>query len=290
MTPALLLAALLAAPWPAFAQVRTDTSFAVGASGTIRIETHHGNVRVRGADERRVRVQASHPSRVDVDIRMSGNMLRVDAENPRGLARDVDYDIVVPRGWGVRVDGHDLPIVIENTGGDVVASNFAGDLIVSDVASARLETVNGVVMLRGARGDVRVETVNDGARISDVVGNVTVEGVNGSIGLAGIDGATVKATTVNGRVQFQGRIREGGDYAFATHNGDVTVTVPGDASASVTVATHQGSVEADFPVSVRGDISRRGELQFRIGAGSATLRVESFSGAIRILRADGRTR
>lgn len=288
MIPLLVLAALAAAPAPGLAQVRTDTSFAVGPNGTIRIETHHGRVRVRGGEERRVHVQASHPSRVDIDVRTSGNVLRVEAEGRRGVARDVEYDIVVPRGWDVRIDGHELPVLIEDTGGDVIASNVQGDLIISGVAGARLETVDGEVVLRGARGDVRVETVNDGVRIQDVVGNIDVEAVNGSIALAGIDAAAVSATTVNGRIQFEGRIRDGGSYVLATHNGDVTATVPGDASAVVTVATHQGSVEADFPVAVRGDVSRRGELQFRIGGGSATIRLESFGGAIRILRAGGR--
>lgn len=289
MTPGILLAAaLLGTPAPATAQVRTDTSFAAGASGTIRVETHHGRVRIRGAQDRRVHIRASHPSRTEIDIRETGGVLRVDAENARGVARDVEYDITVPRGWDVRVDAHEAPILIEDTGGDVVASNVQGDLVVSGVAGARLETVHGEVMVRNARGDVRIETVNQGVRLADVVGNVVVEAVNGSIGLANVDGARVEATTVNGRVQFEGRIHDSGEYIFATHNGDVTATLPGNANASVTVATHQGSVEADFPVSVRGDVSRRGELQFRIGGGSARIRLESFSGAIRILRADPR--
>ena len=80
-------------------------------------------------------------------------------------------------------------------------------------------------------------------------GDVVIEGVNGAIVLTNIDGSTVRTSTVNGRVEFQGRIRQGGRYEFDTHNGDITVTVPGDASASVTVATHEGSVEADFPVA-----------------------------------------
>jgi DUF4097 and DUF4098 domain-containing protein YvlB len=89
-------------------------------------------------------------------------------------------------------------------------------------------------------------------------------------------------------VQFSGPIHSGGTYVFITHNGDVTLTVPPTTAAEVTVATHGGSIEADFPVQVRGDMTRRGELSFRLGDGSARIRIESFSGAIRLRRADRR--
>ena len=90
--------------------------------------------------------------------------------------------------------------------------------------------------------------------------------------------------SVNGRVQFSGPIHRAGTYLFSTHNGDVTLTVPANTAADVSVATHGGSIEADFPVQVRGDIARRGELEFQLGAGGASVRIESFSGAIRLRR------
>lgn len=282
VAPLLLLLAALASP--AHAQTRTDTTVAVGASGTVRIETFHGRARVTGWNRREVRVQASHPSRTEVQVRSREGGVRVEAEGWRGPARDVEFDVQVPTGWAVQIEGHELPVVVTDTRGDVRASNVQGDLIVSGIAGARLETVQGEVMLRDATGDVRIETVNKGVQVAVVTGNVVVEGVNGSISLDDVDGSSVSATTVNGRVQFSGPIRRGGTYLFSTHNGDVTLTLPSATAAEVSVATHGGSIEADFPVQVRGNVMRRGELNFELGAGGASLRIESFNGAIRIRR------
>lgn len=284
--PATVMLLLMGAA-PLSAQ-RTDTTFAVGASGTLRLDSHSGSVLVRGWDQQRVRVRATHGSRDFIEIRGSANVVRVEADARRGMPRDVDYEIDVPRGWNLNIDGHDTPIVVEDTRGDVNAENLSGNVIVNGVRGARLETVHGEITLRGARGNVNVENVNEGISVEDVVGEVRAETVNGGIALLGIDGATVRAETVNGRVQFTGRIHDGGTYSFVTHQGDVTVSIPANTNADVSVATFGGSVEADFPVQVRGDISRRGELSFTIGRGGTSVRAESFNGAIRILRADSR--
>jgi DUF4097 and DUF4098 domain-containing protein YvlB len=282
----LLAAGLFAAP--AAAQQRTDTTFAVERSGTLRIDNHDGRVLVRGWNETRMRVRAVHPARVHVEVRRSAAAVRVEGEAERGPARGIEYEIDVPRGWHVHIDGHSASIVVQETGGNLAASTVNGDIVVRGVAAAHLENVNGEIMLRNARGSVNVESVNKSINIDDVVGDVTAESVNGAVLLAGIDASIVRASSVSGRIQFAGRIRQGGTYSFDTHNGDVTVTLPAGAGADVKVATHSGSIEADFPVQLRTDAGRSGELGFTIGRGGAQLRIESFNGAIRIINADRR--
>jgi DUF4097 and DUF4098 domain-containing protein YvlB len=279
-------AILLVAAAPLAAQI--DTTFNVGASGTLRLDNHRGSVLVRGWDRQSVRVQATHARRDEIEVRASSGVVRIDADATHGLAGNVEYEIDVPRGWALSIDGHDTPIVIQDTRGDVRAENLSGDVTVSGVLAARLETVHGAVSLSDARGTVNIDNVNEGIRVENVVGDVSAETVNGGITLDGIDGATVRAETVNGRILFSGRIQDGGTYSFVTHQGDVTLTIPGSTNANVSVATFGGSIEADFPVQVRGDITRRGELAFTIGRGGTSLRAESFNGAIRILRADRR--
>jgi DUF4097 and DUF4098 domain-containing protein YvlB len=282
----LLAAGLLALP--AAAQQNTDTTFAVERNGTLRLDNHQGRVLVRGWTESRMRIRAIHPARVHVEVRRTATAVRVEGEASRGPARGIDYEIDVPRGWNVHIDGHSTSIVIQETGGNLVASTVNGDIIVRGVAAANLENVNGEIMLRNARGNVNVETVNKGISIDDVVGDVAAESVNGAVSLTAIDASNVQASSVSGRIQFAGRIRQGGKYTFDTHNGDVTVTLPVGAGADVKVATHSGSIEADFPVQLRSESGRSGELGFQIGRGGAQLRIESFNGAIRILNADRR--
>lgn len=286
MTCTVLFATLLLASPAAAAQERTDTSFTVPARGTLTLSNHTGRILVRGEPGNRVRVRATHPSQMQVEVRHSGDNVQVRETVRSGALRDVQYEVTVPHGWDVRLTGHRTGIVVESTRGTVWASSNRGDMIVRDVAAATLQSVNGEIRLTRARGDVRAEAVNDAINVSDVQGNVDVSTVNGSVILGSIDGMRVRGSTVNGRVQFSGAIRRGGDYSFDTHNGDVTLTVAPDIGADVTVATHGGNIEADFPVQVRGDISRRGVLEFTIGGGGARLHARSFNGAIRLLRSD----
>ena len=281
----LSLAAGMAVPLSA---QRTDTTFSVGRTGTLRVDNHQGGIRVRGWDQSSIRVRASHPSRVRVDITRSNDIVRLEGEATRGPARGLEYEIDVPRGWAVRIDSHTGHIETENTGGDVIVSTVNGDIIVAGVADARLETVQGEIVVNDARGGIRASGVNRGIRVANVVGDVIAETVTGTVALENVDAARVSASTINGSIQFTGRIRDDGDYSFDTHNGDATVVIAAGANANVTVATHGGSVESDFPVQLRGDAGRMGELQFELGRGGARLRIESFNGVIRILRAGQR--
>ena len=286
MTAALLLVLTLPAPPADVRQERTDTSFAVAERGTLTLENYRGRVVVRGAEDNRVHVRATHSAQTRVNVRHSTGSVRIDEAIRSGGPREVRYEITVPHGWEVRLTGHRTGIVIDGTRAAVRVSTNGGDITVRDVGAASLMSINGEIMLTGARGDVRAEAVNDGIQISDVRGDVEASTVNGSITLGAIDGSRVHGVTVNGRVQFTGVIRPGGDYSFDTHNGDVTLTLAADVGADVTVATHGGNVEADFPVQVRGDVQRSGVLRFTLGNGGARLHAQSFNGAIRLIRAD----
>jgi DUF4097 and DUF4098 domain-containing protein YvlB len=78
-------------------------------------------------------------------------------------------------------------------------------------------------------------------------------------------------------------VRDDGSYRLSTHNGDVTVSVPGSISATVTVSTFSGDFESDFPVTLAG--ARQGKrFTFTLGSGKATMELESFQGSIRLVR------
>ncbi|HSR42325.1 MAG TPA: hypothetical protein VLL48_09140, partial [Longimicrobiales bacterium] len=82
---------------------------------------------------------------------------------------------------------------------------------------------------------------------------------------------------------FSGPLRAGGVYRMVTHDGDVTVTVPGPPDVRVTVSTFDGSFDSDFPVVV--ERFRGGELlSFTLGRGAAELQLEAFDGEIRLRR------
>jgi DUF4097 and DUF4098 domain-containing protein YvlB len=89
--------------------------------------------------------------------------------------------------------------------------------------------------------------------------------------------------TVDGDLTYRGTIHDDGRYFLSTHDGDITVTVPDGTNARVSVSTFSGDMEADFPVTLSGDIDQR-SFSFTIGTGKALLEISTFDGMIQLER------
>jgi DUF4097 and DUF4098 domain-containing protein YvlB len=125
-------------------------------------------------------------------------------------------------------------------------------------------TVNGDVIARDLSGDAVVTTVN---------GDVEVE-----------TGGVAEATTVNGSIRVSlGRADWKGALRFTTVNGGITVRLPGSFTADIDATTVNGSVESDFPITVRGRMNPR-SLRGRIGEGGRDLDLTTVNGSIRLLK------
>jgi hypothetical protein len=66
-----------------------------------------------------------------------------------------------------------------------------------------------------------------------------------------------------------------------SHSGDIMIGVPDGGSATFNVATLDGDLETTIPVEGMTHPTKR-RSTFRIGAGSATVDVESFNGSVKV--------
>lgn len=288
MLDVILVALAVAAPLP---QQSTDTTFAVDARGRLDLENHNGDIHVRSWDRNAVRVRADHAAGVQLDIDAVGSVVRIEAERRggRGTANDrVTYEIWIPTGFAAAIDATNSNVVLENLGADVEVETVNGNIVLrGGDGTVELESVSGEILVDGARGSITAEAVNLGIRITRSSGDITAETVNGSIQLSGIESSQVEATSVNGDVRYEGTIRPGGRYDLGSHNGGVSMIIPDGTDATVTVSTHNGSIETDFDVRVRQMDSRR-RVSFTLGAGGARITLESFGGSIALRRPDRR--
>jgi DUF4097 and DUF4098 domain-containing protein YvlB len=145
------------------------------------------------------------------------------------------------------------------------------------------ESIQGAVRVEGASGRIQVGSTNQGIRLHNVSGDISAESVNGPILMYGIDSRSVEAETVNGAIEYEGRVYDDGHYGFATHNGGILLGVPERTNANVSVSTFNGQLKAGFPVDMRQARSR-GEFSFTLGRGGADIELESFGGSIRMVR------
>ena len=278
---AMLALALSAAP-PQVAGA--DTVITVNRDTRLEVENHRGEVLIDAWDRDGVRVQADLDRDQMIDAARSGTVLRVRPRTARGGLADADLRVTVPRWMSIRVEGNQLDVAVRGTEGELSVQTVNGDIEVEGGAGlVTLRSIQGQVTVRGASGRVEAITVNEDIEVSDIDGEVDIETTNGDVTLRRIRATTARATTVNGDVFYDGSIRDGGRYAFSTHNGDISVTVAENANTTVSVSTYRGDFESDFPVRLTG-ATRDRQFTFTLGSGSARLELESFNGEIRLRR------
>ena len=276
-----LLVGMLAA---SMAQQQTDTTFEVRSGSRIEVETFGGSITVRTWNRNAVRVQAQHGRRDEIDIDARGSSVRIEAEGYMGVAKDVRFTLMVPRSSHIEASGVQTDIDIEGVTGDVDAETVQGGIRVVGGGRLKLESVEGEVVIDGARGRVQASTVNRGIRVTDVECDLDLETVNGPIIVQKLHASNVDASTVNGRIVYDGTIRDGGDYALTTHNGAIWVVVPNGTNASVSVSTFNGELDTTFDLPRMEIPSQRRTYNFVLGNGKARLDLETFGGDINLRR------
>jgi hypothetical protein len=264
---------------------QTDTAVAVQPGTRLRVDNFGGEVTIRAGADNRVRVRADHASRDRIVLVNRGaGTLTLKAESRRGPPQSVGFEITVPRWMAVSVSGVYVDVSVEGTEADVTVETVQGEVsCVGGKGFVSLQSVEGSVTVRGTRGRVEATSVNESIEIRDVIGDVQAETVNGDISLIQIDALTVSGTTVNGDIDYDGTIKDGGRYAFASHNGDITVSVPERANVTVSASTFQGEFESWIPVTINR-LSSKHRFSFVRGSGSARLELESFQGDIELRR------
>jgi hypothetical protein len=262
--------------------VPADTVLSVERGTRLDVENWRGEVTVEVWDRDAVRVRTRGDRAADVGRR--GSILRVRSEGDGGGQADTDFTITIPRWMDVRVHGHQVGVSVRGTDGEVAVENVGGNVQVEGGAGrVTIRTIQGSVRVRGARGRVEVWNVNQSVTLEDVVGDIAVETTNGSVTMRRVRAGTARATTVNGAVLYEGDILDSGRYAFSSHNGRITITIPEAANATVSAASYNGGFRAEFPVRLTG-MSRDRHYDFTLGSGSARVELESFNGDITLRR------
>ena len=262
---------------------QTDTTVPVRAGARLEVNNFGGEIAVKTWTKSAVRVVADHSSRDRIHVDALDQVVRVKSEGGRHGPSQVDYVITVPTWMALSLSGVYTDIKVDGAQNEVRAETVQGEVtVLGGSGNVSLKSVQGSVTLEKARGRIDLNTVNEEIRATDISGDIAAETVNGDITLKQIESANTEANTVNGDVIYDGTIKDGGRYRFATHDGDLNVSVPEKASVSITVSTFDGDFNACFPVQLNRKSKHRFDLT--IGAGSARLELESFNGDIHLCR------
>lgn len=263
---------------------QTDTTFAVRPNARVEVETFGGEINVKTWNRNEIRVQATHGRRDVISIDASGSSVSIEAEGRMGPATDVTFNLTVPAAVALDLSGVYTQVRVEGVHGDIDVETVQGSIRVTGGGRLQLESVEGDILIDRARGRVSANTVNRGIRVTNTVGDIEAETVNGPIILQGVQANAVDLATVNGRIVYDGTLRDGGDYAITSHNGAIWVVVPEKAGVTVDVSTFNGNLDSTLPITMRGERGSKRRMNFVFGNGGARLDLESFGGDVHLRR------
>jgi hypothetical protein len=229
----------------------------------VSLCVNEGQVVVRGWDRGEVRARAEGGAGLrlqtpNVQPAPRVEVLLADEEgrepSPGGCGELRSLELSVPRGATVRMQVRD------------------GHVDVSEVAEARVNVITGDVELRGVTRGAEVSCMDGDISLSDSKGHLRLRTVNGSVEaenvravesgdefeasttsgdvtIEGVNHAQVRGTSVSGAVFYSGALARGGLYDFKTISGDVTLSLPAEASFSLHARVITGGdIITDFPV------------------------------------------
>jgi DUF4097 and DUF4098 domain-containing protein YvlB len=230
----------------------------------------------------------------------SAQQVTIRSSGP-GIEAWADLTVRVPRGRNV---------TLHLMAGAVAANDVVGDLVL-DVSSATVTTErtrgrlvvdagSGAVRVSDADGDVILDTGSGSVEVSRVRGSsLVVDAGSGRISGGDISVPSVRIDLGSGGAKLsavstkQLRLDTGSgdvdveltsdvdDMLVDSGSGDVTLRIPSSLGATLDADTGRGGIDASVPIQLtRRD---RDRMIGRLGDGQGRIRIDSGSGAVRIM-------
>ncbi len=266
--------------------------------GKVIIGNISGNIDVKTWNKAQVQIDALKVSKattlakakeniakVKIVITEENSTLRIKTEWPKGsnknLSVSIYYTLMIPSEATLNANTVSGDVTCEDIGGDLKAKTVSGDVIVTGAKNgANCSTTSGDVEIDNVIGDVKLHTVSGDVLADEIKGSVDADTVSGSVVLTNItDADEIEASTISGKVKYEGDLSSSGYYHLQTHSGRVEFIVPSNAAFDLDARTFSGSINSDFDITVRGKIDKK-SLKGSVNGGGAEVELKAFSGNI----------
>lgn len=274
------------------------TLFAWWLAGTLPIPSvaTPGAVVESAAKDARITVEVVG---LDVEIRTWGHGKLEASTDAAGFVPVISG---TRRRLRVALDGMGLPTTgtlvlrvperaelrIETVSGDVAVHDLRGEAEITTVSGTvavdgkaeRVEVaaIDGRVDVTGAPERVEVSTVSGAVTIAGAREEVEAESISGAITLRDVALGRLDLNSVTGAIAIAGSFGEG-PLRVDTHGGSIDLAVPSRGPLEIVVDSFSGEIVDRFDAA---EVRVRGTHRRGLGRGGATLRINSFSGAVTI--------
>ena len=265
------------------------------ADGNVEIYNTAGSVTVEGWSRNAVEVTGTLGEEVDKFIfeRKGDTVLvkvkPIKGKNSGGRSTSSYITVRVPQQSNLEVASISAEIDVEGVKGEQELQSVSGKVATQAFTSEiEVETVSGRIDVVGSGEDIEAEltTVSAGIEVRDLSGVINLQSVNGKLDIGGGSFSDVAMETVNGRIDFNSNLKDGGDLDIETVNGKVVVNFVGGVSADFDVNTFNGRINNCFgPKPGRTSEYAPGwELSFTEGGGEGRVNISTLNGGVTLCK------
>jgi hypothetical protein len=162
---------------------------------------------------------------------------------------------------------------------------LSASAVVSGLQSgAAVKGMSGDITLESVVGDVSAETMSGEVAACDIEGQVHFRSMSGGLTLAGGCVDSLDVNTLSGQVTADVTLRAAGGIRMSTMSGDVTLRLPAESDARVSLQSASGPVRTDFETLAAAKAPARHTVSGNVGAGTGHVSVTTMSGAVTLLR------
>lgn len=294
-----LAALLLLTSAPALAATPINQVRPLSATGSVSIDNMKGRVVVRTWDRAEVRITGSLGEGVEkLLVEGTADDLRIQVRNPSGgggwfgwggnggQAQASVIEVSMPVGASLDVETVSAGVDITGTAGRTLAlETVSGDVVVRGArpAGATVETVSGDADLELQTASIAVDSVSGDIRIrGKVSGAVSIETVSGDAELTVGRVQQLDISSVSGDSRVTASLAPGGRIGTESVSGGLVLALPADTSARLRVETFSGGISSPVGKVQTEQYGPGKSLDARLGPGAGDIRLESFSGDVRI--------
>ena len=233
-------------------------SYRIRPGGAVSIRNVSGDVNVTGYEGDAITVSGFKEGRdrelVSVEDLSSADRVDLRVRYPRNCNCDagIRFEVRVPRS---------------------VAYNFE-----------RLSTASGNITVTGITGQINVQTASGNVLVKEAAGTIKASTASGEMRVQDVSGS-VSASSASGDVEVEiARLEGSEDMKFSSASGDVSVRLPTNLDATVSMSSVTGTIETNFPIEVKQrDHGPGSTASGRLGTGTRSLRISSASGKVSLM-------
>lgn len=283
------VAALLAIlPLSVIAGQAIDEHWDIDANAVVAVENVAGKIEIQGWEKNEAHLTGMLGNSVDeLEVDASRSRLEIKVVNRNEMSIDnTDLKLMVPFGVNINVSAVSADIGVSGLDNEKLkVFSVSGDLDIS--ASSRrvsLESVSGSVDFSGYTARISAESVSGDLSLSGVSGEIAASTVSGDMVLVAENVERGKLETVSGDAEVECELSDNGSLKAESMSGDVILSLSGGYAGLLEANSFSGEITSAFGTVEEEKYGPGSRLRYESGNGSAEVRVESFSGDIKLKR------